>query len=222
MTRVPDARGAAASPNAPNSARENGLRMACHSGCHCTASAKPGALRTRKPSISPSGPRASTSSRAPSCCTPCECSELTMMRSLPARPRSMPPCTSSTSCAGPYCTSSGRPCPRGGRACRALPAPSARACRQTRRSSPGSRGRCRAAAGRPRRLRDQRQRRLVAMRVVQCAGLARRPRIAVRLDVRWAARQQDAVEPTMNSSRSTWSPSDGISTGMARPPRAPR
>ena len=49
---------------------ENGLSMTCHSGCHCTASAKAGASRTLNASTRPSGARASTSSAPPSVCTP--------------------------------------------------------------------------------------------------------------------------------------------------------
>ena len=62
--RFPWARSRAASPKAANSACENGLLMTCHSGCHCTATAKPRASRTRKASTRPSGARASTSRRA--------------------------------------------------------------------------------------------------------------------------------------------------------------
>ncbi len=45
------------------------------------------------------------------------------------------------------------------------------------------------------RARDQRQRRRIPMRVVQRVRIARRPGVSRRLDVRRAARQQDAVEP---------------------------
>ena len=43
------ARSRPAWPNAANSARENGLSMTFHSGCHCTASAKVGAPRRGRP-----------------------------------------------------------------------------------------------------------------------------------------------------------------------------
>ena len=68
---------------------------------------KRGARSTRNASMTPSGARASTASPCPSSRTPWLCRELTLIRSVPARRRSKPPGSRVTSCAGPYCCSSG-------------------------------------------------------------------------------------------------------------------
>src|SRR6185312_13679961 len=101
------ARSRLAAPNAANRARENGLSMTFHSGCHCTATAKRRAFGTRNASTTPSGARASTARSDPRRSTPWLCRELTRSRSVPASVRSKPPGSSVTSWAGPYWTSSG-------------------------------------------------------------------------------------------------------------------
>src|SRR6185312_14124671 len=101
------ARARHAAPKAENMARENGLSITFHSGCHCTASANRVALSILNASINPSGARASTFRPWPSRSMPCQCEELTRTLSTPARERSSPPGARTTSCAGPYCTSKG-------------------------------------------------------------------------------------------------------------------
>src|SRR5690606_3794104 len=101
------ARSRAASPNALKSAVENASWSDFHSGCHCTASAKRVACATRNASTRPSSACASAMSPGASCRTPWWCSELTVMRERPAMRASWPSGTSVTSCAGPYCSSSG-------------------------------------------------------------------------------------------------------------------
>ena len=156
--------------------------------------------------------------RAPSVCTPCECSEFTMTRSLPAsrvqhaagrRARLRAPVRTARRAAPP--------CPRDDRA---SPGTSCTFCQSVPPKATFISWKPRQIAEQRQAglddVRNQRQRRRVAMRIVQRAGVARRPRVAMRLDVRGAAGQQHAVERSPAARRrSSASPSDGISTGIA-------
>ena len=194
--RFPWARSRAAAPNAANSACENGLLITCHSGCHCTATAKSRASADAKSlhqAVRAHAPRFRAHRRVSA--HPARAREFTRMRSLPASRCSTPPGTSSTSCAGPYCTSSGSllvlaVIREPGHLVHLLP----------ERTAEGDVHFLEAAADAEQRhaardrKRYERQGRGVAMRVVRRASVAGRAGIAMRLDVRGAAGQEHTVD----------------------------
>ena len=125
--------------------------MTFHSGCHCTASAKLGARLARgrpRPGRRARAPRPRDRGAEP-VARPASAANSPRCGRGRRAARSSPPGSSITSCAGPYCTSSGcvlvlamivearRPRAR-----------AAAACRRRRRSFPGSRGRRRTPARR--------------------------------------------------------------------------
>ena len=220
------ARSRLAAPKAANSAREKALLITFHSGCHCTASAKRGAslhaerfdhavrrARFDDQTVARGGrrPASAANSRGRGPC-----------RRARAAGR---PASSITSCAGPYCISSGWVLVVAViEEARAPRAASGAACRRRPRSFPGSRGRC-PNTGMPRSTArgNERQRGGVAMRIVQRAGLARRAGVVMRLDVRGAAGEHDAVDALEDLlAADQVAPARGSAAAWRRPPRRRR
>jgi hypothetical protein len=165
------------------------LLITCHSGCHCTASAKRRRVAHAKGlDEAVIGARASTARPAPSSRTPCACSEFTWMRRRPPGARARRPASAHLMrrrvlhIERLVLSSRWSQVP-------GTPARAATACRRRRRSFPGSRGRRRAPARRRRPPRDQRQRRRVALGDHAACRGARLAAVAMRLDVRGAARE---------------------------------
>ncbi len=122
---------------------ETALPAACHSGCHWTHSVKPLALLDGEGLDDAVGrARLDAQAVAPSRLTAWPCTELTSKRGRPTTRSSTPPGSTSTSCAGPYCTPTG--CVVVGavvRPCRRPRAPPGAASRRAPRWSPACRGR---------------------------------------------------------------------------------
>ena len=197
--RFPFACDRAACPKAANSARENGFFITCHSGCHCTASVNPGAERTVKPSIEAIG-RARLDVEALTqllhalrvqrvhhdaidACQPAQQSargQLDLVRRLVLDFERVALVLAVVEHARHFLHL----------------LPQRTAVSDVQLLEPAADREERHA--RRDHTRDQRQRGRVPVRIVHRAGIARGPRISLRLDVRRAAGQQDAIHAVEN------------------------
>src|SRR4029079_14551702 len=75
----------AAAPKRRNSETETGFALAAHSGCHCTPRQNAASSGPRTASTRPSSATASAFSPGATRAIPCQCSELTMILSLPTQ-----------------------------------------------------------------------------------------------------------------------------------------
>ena len=207
---------ATAAPKAVKSGRDTGSFAAFHSGCHCTAIAKPGAASTTIASGVSSEAWPSMTIRLPLSRMPCPCSEFTITSGAPRMRSNRPPAARRTACRCPYFSSS---VPSGG--IRWFIRPGISRISRMQRAAEGDVELLEAAADAEDRhpLRhafpDQRQRHRVTLGIEAPVLLGRLVAVQARMDVRRPPVSRKPSQAAIESAADPIRASAGTSSGSA-------